>query len=620
MRCNTVREQLLRLTGNDKPLPLMEAARMRAHLARCPQCRREWLRLKRLNETASRLPAPALPANLRARVLAEIAAAPLPAPPAGSPDEARTRKRFRIMQRSLLVSVGLTAALGAFFLLMPHSRKTLAMGDVRKALENVNTWHLKGWKREGDKEIPWEVWGRKTPFFYHERIGAQETLDDGKERVLVFAPNPKANTQGVTLTVPSRPDAASSMGLSFVLGLARQNANAGKLVASDLNTETFIREEMVIGSDPAVQVNGQFTFEKGSPLPLRYERLHRLYHVPKNAQGAFDSHNLPENAAEKEWIAARLDGQYDAPLEDEAFHVAAPAAYRQINAVPEAVRPAMPQRSAATKSGLTMQVTQAFLDSRGGILLQFAGFVGGTNFKDAHLPFSWDTDLRSVETQDREGRYEAKNAYPVTIVARDDRNRAYIAVENLEFIRYIGDRAWLALAPVEPLKPGEPLPRQISFAMSMALNTYQPVAELNAGVSLDLLKETLDFENVELPGRAAEMDLAAFSRQYGEAKDVAGRGFATTFEPAAAAARAEAWQNLTRGALGRSMYLLQVNGGKGETKFDPEKRRVAEAMLQKAVRYTEAAGTQVSARERQRLKSNLDGIRSQFQPETNPAR
>lgn len=447
MRCTTVREHLERMAVSDRS-PRLKTLTALAHMARCSECRREWRRLQRLRQAAHTLPAPSLPAELRARVLAEIAAAPVSTSADASPADVLKGKGNRMVQRSLIA--GVAALVGTLVLLAPHSRHNgavLAMGDVRKALEHVNTWHLKGWKREADKEIPWEVWGRRTPFFYHERFGEQETLDDGRERTIVFPPRADyGNKEAVVLKIPSRPNAESSMGLSFVMGLDRDQGNSNKPWHQDADTETFIRGEVIIGFDPAEQVNGVFTFEKGSSLPIRYERLLRLYHNPENAQGSYDTHNLSDRASEKEWTGAHLDAQYDIDLDAAAFHVAAPADARVINAVQDAVAPSMPRYNATSVNGLTLHMTQGMVDPHGNVLLRFEGFVGNVNFKGAKLPFSWDTMSRSSVTLPMRwpDGGSGNTSYPQAVAAYDERGRLYTNV-GLEFTRYIGERAWLAL-------------------------------------------------------------------------------------------------------------------------------------------------------------------------------
>lgn len=626
MRCTTAREQLERLAVGDGA-PRIRALAAFAHMARCSECQREWRRLQRLRQAAHSLPAPSLPAELRAHVLAEIAAAPVPTPADASPEGVLKGRGNRMVQRSLIAGVGLIGFAGALLLLTPHSRRTgapLAMGDVQKALEHVNTWHLTGWKRVADKEIPWEVWGRRTPFFYHERIGGQETLDDGRERTIVFPPSADyGNKQTVILKIPSRPDAESSMGLSFVMGLDRNQGNSNKPWRQDADTETFIREETTIFGNPAVpteQVNGVFTFEKGSRLPIRYERLLRLYRNTQNAQGAYDLHNLSDKPSEKEWTGAHLDAQYDVDLDAAAFHISAPADTRVINAVQDAASPTMPRYNAASKNGLTLHLTQGQVDPHGNVLLQFEGFIGNVNFKGAKLPFSWDTMARNAGNIPTPwaDRGSGDRGYPQAVTAHDERGRLYTEVTGLEFLRYTGERAWLALAPLVPFNPGESLPRQMTFLIRTTLNTYQPLPEMKSNMNIELINEVIPCK-VELPPSAAEVNLKALSRQYGTPENIEGRGFATTFEAAAAEARVEAWHSIAFEAWNRSKTYRFVPGNRHPVATnDPDKRREAEKTAQQAVHYMEEAVKEASPHSRQRIQSNLDSLKQFFKKEGLP--
>ena len=48
------------------------------------------------------------------------------------------------------------------------------------AIQRVNTWHLRGWRLHEGQRVPWEIWGRRSPFYYREQVGEEVTVDDGQ--------------------------------------------------------------------------------------------------------------------------------------------------------------------------------------------------------------------------------------------------------------------------------------------------------------------------------------------------------------------------------------------------------------------------------------------------------
>src|SRR5205823_4059320 len=64
-------------------------------------------------------------------------------------------------------------------------RRALA-ARVGEAVERASTWHLTGWRLEGGRRIPWEVWGQRQPFLYEDRTGEKLVLDDGRARLETF--------------------------------------------------------------------------------------------------------------------------------------------------------------------------------------------------------------------------------------------------------------------------------------------------------------------------------------------------------------------------------------------------------------------------------------------------
>jgi hypothetical protein len=201
---------------------------------------------------------------------------------------------------------------------------------------------------------------------------------------------------------------------------------------------------------------------------------------------------------------------------------------------------------------------------------------------------------------------------PNSVIAHDDRGRDYIAV-SLEFQRYLDGRAWLPLAPLEPLRPGDPLPRRMAFDMEMTLNTYQMLPDQQQGAtSVELDKELLHCD-VELPATAAEMDLQALSNQYGDPDKIEERGFFLHFAQAAVQARAYSWRDVAEETLNK--YLAgQFVARQQDPNAPPDvagKRR-AEQALQSAIHYIRLAQQQLPPHTTQGMQSNLEGLKKEF--------
>jgi hypothetical protein len=641
MRCTTAREHgRAWMVGARSPRLMLAAL---AHLARCPQCRQELRHIRQLRMAARDLPSPSFPVELRARVLAEIATAPVPALASETTADAHKRRWSRMIQRTVILGVGLATAVGALLLSSrsPHRGGVLALGNVRKALEHVNTWHLKGWQRQGDREVPWEVWGRRNPFFYHERIGEQETLDDGNSRTIVLPPNKFYLTkQTVVLKMPSRPNPESSTGLAYVLGLEQQPDNTViKPWSRDAETETYRSEESISISNPAIQANGLLTFQPDSPLPLRYERLMRAYHVQTDAHGAYILNDLPDSAVTKHWIGVHLDAQYDLDLDASAYQIAMPADALLIDAVRDAAAPTMPTQNTTTQNGLTVHLTQGLMDTKGDVLLRFEMFVGSVNCRNAGLPFGSNMMLCSGDIKDDQGQWHP-SGYPDSLVARDERGRSYVAINNLEFV----NNDWMAFAPLVPLKTGEPLPRRLACLLNVGLSMITSSTDIDLGGGrtshavtgrTDLMHERMNVE-VELAFTPHRIDVLDLSRRYGHLQDVA-NGFATDYTAAAAEARARAWQSIARNTIERALNEASIaaerkevtgrqdaNVSKGRgipsqsggymtvpIHLDSDKELEVERMLQRASYFADEAA-RLSPRTGQGFKVGIETLRQYF--------
>lgn len=286
MLCRVAREQLHKIAGGDALRGLGAYAALGVHVLRCAPCRQELRRLRRLNELSRTLPVPTLPSNMRAQVLAELPV-PMSVPSA--------RKGVTIMRLSLIGGTCLTLAFIAGFLLLPRHRPALAGSDVRTALANARSWHLGGWKMEGDRRVAWEVWGQRSPFFYRERIGEQEVMDDGVNRYLVIPPYPNQKT-GMSLKTASTVD-INNIGMKFP-GL-RDMTGVNQVWKRIGDETTYSIAEMWTASDHPLRRNDLYTFEGDRPLPRVYS-VHQRQYGEHSRTDQFDTDKIAKGAVEKE--------------------------------------------------------------------------------------------------------------------------------------------------------------------------------------------------------------------------------------------------------------------------------------------------------------------------------
>ena len=183
MQCTEAREQLNRLCDGER----LEGARVyfdvTRHCLACAECRAVWRLLKRQRRLTRYLPSLPLSPCLREKVTASLP--PTEAPPA-LVTMCRARRGFRPSTAAIAAAVFVAAVLVA---VTPWKGGKTGAAAVEAAVQSANTWHLVGWKLRGGQRIPWEIWGRRAPFFYREQIGDEETYvigDSGPRRISVL--------------------------------------------------------------------------------------------------------------------------------------------------------------------------------------------------------------------------------------------------------------------------------------------------------------------------------------------------------------------------------------------------------------------------------------------------
>jgi hypothetical protein len=499
-----MREQLNQVAGGERLPSLHAYARLGAHVLRCASCRREWHRLRRLCALSRQLPAPILPPSLQTSALAGRLASPT----------FPLRKGVLLMRVSLIAGTCLTLVLVGGLLLLPREHSALAAQDIYQALARVRSWHLKGWKLDGENRLDWEVWGQRAPFFYYERMGERETLDDGRYRYLVIPPLSPQHKHGLVLKTTSRMD-ATDIDLTFpALRNLTNLRNVWKREA--LDTTYSVQESWTISNHP-VRRNDLYTFEGDSPLPRRYSQYLRQYvaHPPGEV---FDERRFENGPIEKEWESTHLDAEYNVAIPSEEATITNRPNYVFLDATQDTLPPGVSPENAVVSHGITLQAKPAMVDAQGNIALVLRTWIGRERLSDRRgydvlpLPFNirlpnqpGDNALGTAVQSEEEQRAQIQG-----VLFQDDRGRAYLPLKGLGMYR-TAQPTLMVLTPLEPLKPGEPLPRQISVRVYGDALQVRLAGGPDGATTEGLLFEPLAL-TVTLPSRPQSFDERAIAR------------------------------------------------------------------------------------------------------------
>ena len=333
MHCDTVRAALLDYL-NSETGPVRAWA-IRRHLAACAGCAQELASLHQFTATLRR-------ADL--------------VPPLSTPVAVPAR---RLPLRRALASAGAALLIVALFLLptlYQNRRNAQNPGAaVAAALARVNTWHFAGWKLIDGKQVPWEVWGRRSPWLYYERVGDTTTWSDGRQRLRIFAPNP-ALKRPYGLVVKTSVDQVNG-DLGFLEDPAYQAlVNSRQAGAGFGDGYTHLYQQTVtlarfrcqspLGVSSGVNSNNLYTISKRDWLPITYH-LH------------FDGGTF---ARDTEYLGVR----YDVDLPDAVLSPPPADGYSVVDFTP----------SAKHADGFRVVAEPVGMDAAGNVVIVARGWLG----------------------------------------------------------------------------------------------------------------------------------------------------------------------------------------------------------------------------------------------------
>lgn len=404
MHCDTVRAALLDFSnGETGPV---RAWVLRRHLAACAGCAEELTSLQQFRDTLRRadlVPPEAAPAPLLRRT-----------PP----------------RRALAYAVAALLVGGLLLLPALYQNRRNAQNPgaaIAAALSRVNTWHFSGWKLIDGKQVPWDVWGRRTPWLYYERVGDTITWSDGKQRLRVFAPNLALNRPYGLIVKTSGDQASGDLGFledpSYQSLVNSQQARtdfgdgATKLYQQTLTVARFRRQDPT-GVSSGVNANKLYVISKRDWLPTTYQRH-------------FDSRTF---ARDTEYLGV----SYDVDLPDGILSLSSPDGYGVVDLTP----------SAEHINGFRVDVQPASMDKEGNVIITARGWLG----KDRLTPGS----TFSLDVQPYNGSFFGE---------RRGRTVKYLYATHSSLPP--GSDIAMPFAPLEPSEVVHALPD--AFLLSMAV-------------------------------------------------------------------------------------------------------------------------------------------------------
>jgi len=471
------------LDGEMSPLRRL---RVRRHLQACAACTEAAQAITLLGTEARRWrAAQAPPPALRHRILPRLEfAREEPRRPC------RGEKRQTALRWAGVLLV--TATLVLWLTLAPQGRHGRIMAaTVRQALEDVNTWHLQGWKLVGGKRVPWEVWGRRSPFFYREQLGGQVITDDGAERTQVFPPDPAiGRPMGLVVKTSSRPgDEDENTGWNFTKMFAARPDN--------MKPWQETRDQVVFNfNDAGMQGPGTVTdnlyiVDKQTALPVQIE----VRRGNDKSSGRLTSESL---AAE-----------YDVPLPDLGAVPQWPSSYPVFDATNSIPASSLPRENAVSSNGITVQMTPLGEDSEGNILVNVHAWLGGV-LLGTRSPLYAHVDVPK----------NLSGAAAAPPAAHDDLGRDYIEVELPDVTpgQKEGDRL-MVLSPLEPLPSQAERPRRLTLTVHVAPAVMAAVSGINESAGEQRLLDENVGLTIGLPENAAPFDHSRLRGLVGEPLD-----------------------------------------------------------------------------------------------------
>lgn len=407
--------------------------------------------------------------------------------------------------RYLAVGVVLAVCAGIFFLPRLLVKASFAQ-EMRTAIERAQTWHFVGWRLREGKQIRWEIWGRRTPYFYREQIGDDIQIEDGTQRIRLIPPDANrmiSREVGLAILMPAAPlptkaePQKSNDLLAFARGIGGERWQDLWFSEDDHKTEGPVRMRGSTVSRGWTDINTFLIADRHTKLPIRLE-----IHDTRYKEGSRDTdRNRP---IQRQFQEALLEAQYNVPLPEDVEKQNIPANYRRVDftqGLPEAQKP----DGSMTRNGLTVQGEAIAQDDEGNLRLRFRAIFGNQPFKAQELPLDLDVmygqfsdnrmDIRKQGNQYRFLRQQ---------VAIDDRGNHYRVISNPPVLSF-SDAPEMYLVPIEPFAPNTPRPTRLSLWIDVRPQFYK-MGEDDQIVTVPIMQEKMQL-SIPLPQTVAPTGL-----------------------------------------------------------------------------------------------------------------
>lgn len=430
MQCPEVQQSLNYLCDRERLSPAWLYLAIGRHWLTCADCRETWRRLRQLRQLSRQLPQPPVSPSLTERVLAALPE-PAPATDPRRRDSGRRQTAVRVARAAVgtgLVVVGL--------LVFPWNRDQPVGAAVEAAVQGANTWHLKGWKLRDGQRIPWEIWGRRTPFFYREQVGNDVNFDDGTQRVRLI---PIGGDRQVALRLSSGEAPSDQWRQWLTMGAGWRNFTVIKEARDQILLHGGLDGGM---QGPYSVARDYFRVDKRTWLPLQWE--YRL---------SWSNSKAPEQ------VIDTLQAEYDVPLPAAVTTLRLPAGVRLIDALATPAAGELPTQNVQRAQGLTVQAEALALDPDGSILVRVRSWLGRMKLGDQGTG-----TFNNVRTSLRYLTVDTGQPPPPVVETgyRTEDDQAYVPLPEQRLILANGDDLIL-LAPLEPRPAGAALPRSLTM-------------------------------------------------------------------------------------------------------------------------------------------------------------
>jgi hypothetical protein len=405
-----------------------------------------------LREAARTLSAHPLPEDSEERLLARLAS------------EANT-KSVANPQRRRYLSYGAatlaTAALSVAFL--TNSRLFVGIGfaaAMESAIRETTTWHLSGWRQKNGQKVKWEVWGRRSPFLYWERVGEEILVDDGKRRLHLLPPDTtNGRSKGLALYLPTETVGKAAAPVQKSKDNAQKpndyetfpEVRAQHLVGiggDRRNLSIRDRDERSVTLGGHIDYYGQTRIRETTTLSVDAKtHLPREYRVQRQNIGP--SASMPTTEAELK----------------AAYNIALPATISEAKIVPpkgwavlDLTAPnseSVARSETATRNGLTVRAVVNKQDAHGNLHITLHPLMDGKPFRQKEIPLAVQC-----------GEYIAQ------VVAKDELGNTYIAMSSPPRYADNADTPELWLTPVTPFDPNTARPQNLQITIPVKLERY----------------------------------------------------------------------------------------------------------------------------------------------------